>query len=260
MIKKLLGFLFSSLLIIGITQSAYAVTAFTNNWQFDIDGATGAAPEVILEVMDLISPNLVDITTTTGGFSFDNDGIFYSLGHDGALFSYGNGSTLTGAYKFFGTGDPSNGTLTFDGGTFDIFVDRAFAATSGGTKIASFDLVTGNGSIDTLNVPNGDFTIEYVASYIESGYFFTPSGTDMATLALSNVTAFTTTNASVTTLLNSEIEAALIAANGGDLTSEDFFLSSGGQFRINAVPVPSALILLGSGLVGLVGISRRKKS
>ena len=31
-------------------------------------------------------------------------------------------------------------------------------------------------------------------------------------------------------------------------------------FRINSVPVPAAFILFGSGLLGLVGMARRKKS
>ena len=38
------------------------------------------------------------------------------------------------------------------------------------------------------------------------------------------------------------------------------FLTNGASVQVNAVPIPSTLLILGSGLVGLVGIGRKKRN
>ena len=60
--KRMLGFLSSLFLLIGITGSASAYGL--QDWYFDIDGAGGQDAVLISEFFDLVSPNLVDTDYT----------------------------------------------------------------------------------------------------------------------------------------------------------------------------------------------------
>lgn len=266
--KRLLGMLLGLLLIIGMTQSAHAFGY--EDWWFDIDGAGGNAATQIHEYIGITSPNFVD-TEFNGPnlFTFDNVGVVKAIGHDGGL-DLPVGWQLTGIYSFNGNGE-LGADLTFTGGQFDLYVNnsgdwgdmtKGVYGSNNGTHIASFDLDLGSGTLQPSGLPNGDISISYTSSFLAADYFFYADGTtDMAS---NGVMSYTTTNAShitnpVPALAEELLGFAGYVGDPANAPPDDFFLSSGGQFRINPVPVPPALFLLGSGLAALFGI-RRKKS
>lgn len=277
--NKVLTFLLGAAVFFSMSGSA---SAFLNDWYFDIDGAGGAQPKVqIAQWFDLVSPNLVD-TTFTGPdtYTFNNYGVGDFTNYDG----FGNWAAgeVTGIYKFTGTGQ-LDGSVSFDaGGVFDIYVDPAndygaagaaneYLSANDGTRIATFEVVNGWGSVDALGIPNGQFTIVYKATDIQAGYFFAPDGvTDLKDVVDASdvylTWGYTTTNASWVSNVPSTLEQELYdwAATGGyvppasNQPPNDFFLSSNGQFRLDIVPEPTTFLLFGVGLLGLAGISRKK--
>lgn len=50
------------------------------------------------------------------------------------------------------------------------------------------------------------------------------------------------------------------AAYPDDNKAYDFYISSSNEASVTVVPIPAALWLFGSGLIGLIGVARRKKS
>jgi hypothetical protein len=283
--NKLLGLLFSLLLILGVAQSAHAFPL--QNWVFDIEGGSGAT--TIIEFMNIESPNFVDTTTpVNGSFNFVNWGFVESSGHDnlGSTIGYPGSKSLTGKYRLPGDGT-LGGEVNFNNtGTFELWVDAVldygtatstpgapptgpFYGSDNGTLIATFDVISGSGELNSTGLPNGDFSISYQATYLRPGYFFMPDGTTDMSGFTDLVRGYTTTNAShfsdapdgsPVPVSHSELLAyADYSGTPANTPPDDFFLSSSGQFRIDVVPVPPAMILLGSGLAALVGI-RRKNS
>jgi len=278
--KRMLGFLSSLFLLIGITGSASAYGL--QDWYFDIDGAGGQDAVLISEFFDLVSPNLVDTDYTDGAttYNFVNYGVASFYGHDGGSpFPTDGDYQLNAIYTFYGDADLTDGTNSFTGGTFEIWFDDGSGydyATAGdaatyygandGIKIATFDLVSGEGTINPSGIPNGQLTISYEASEILAGYFFSPDMTDLSTLdPISLTLGFSTTNASWVENPSDTVEAELTdyASYGGVVPNNpptDFWLSANGQLRIDIVPEPTTMLLFGIGLLGIAGISRRKVS
>jgi hypothetical protein len=288
--NKLLGMLFSLLLILGVTQSAHSFPLM--NWYFDIEG--GGSDTLIVETMDIDSPNFVDTTFANPGdtsFTFTNYGFVESYGHDnkGSVVGYPGTKTVTGIYTLPGSGT-LGGDVTFNNtGKFYMYVDAVldygtvtssgdgsvgnpfvgpFFGADNGTHIATFDVISGSGQLNPVTgLPNGDFSISYKASYLAPGYFLMPTTKQDMSNFTDNVRGYTTTNASHMQTSSqglSDSQAELLAYAGytgtpANTPPVDFFLSSGGQFRIDVVPVPPAVLLLGSGVAALFGI-RRKNS
>lgn len=131
---------------------------------------------------------------------------------------------------------PLNGVLTAD------------LDTSVGIKLSNI--------MGVMTGPNG--TVEITDGMIDtnpgpnpSGYFdyqITDPGNALAGLALSGTLTFLASeNANI-------LNMSFLQLWGGDITNED----KGMDFRANIVPEPSTMILLGSGLIGLVGWRYRK--
>jgi hypothetical protein len=271
--NKLMGIILGLFLVLMVTGSASAYGL--NDWYFDFDGAGGNAATQINEYLDISSPNLVDTTMTSATtFDFKNYGFVVSRSYDDGP---ANPTNLTAVYTFSGSAE-LGGAINFDSGTLALYLDdfgssyatasdsdSSFYGANDGTPIATFDLVSGSGAILTDGLPNGTFSINYEATNITAGYFFMPDGTtDLSTLDPITLTmGFTTTNASAvgnpTDGLVSELMdyAGLTDVPENDPPT-DFWLASGGQFRINVVPEPTTMILFGVGLLGIAGITRKK--
>lgn len=272
------------LLILGIVAFTSATaSAFLNDWYIDIDGdQTGTSTydaTQISEYLDTVGPSYIINTFTDGTTgTFEDYGAFVSRAHDGgSLYTWGTDAELTGLFYGEGNvdlGTVGSGTIDFTGGTLDIYADLSpdFATSTGtygadnGTLIASFDVITGEGTVDpTTAVPNGEITVEFESTFLADNYWFDEFGNDLSdTDPISWILGFATTNASHVANPEQIVVDELVDDFAGNLTNYtntppgDFIVGTNGQYRLDAVPEPATLLLLGTGLIGLAGASRKK--
>ena len=110
-----------------------------------------------------------------------------------------------------------------------------------------------------------DFNGAYFTSAWNTGLNITVDGLFNNSVIYSSISSFNTDGPTWFNLNFSGIDTLLISASGGVSAG----LGGGGEFwvmdnftyneAISSVPVPAAAWLFGSGLIGLVGIARRKK-
>ena len=180
-------------------------------------------------------------------------------------------STAVGA---FGSGPYGSVTLTQDGDDVDVTVDLRsdlnFVNTGGPHAVFSFN-ATGVTTSDITNVLfNGIANPDY--SIVMSGNN-TPFGTfdfliDCTSTNCQNGAPGQQIDPLTFTVLDA-FEADLVGlSSGGGLTDAYFAADvicisgscNGETGNIGAVPVPAAAWLFGSGLLGLIGVARRKKA
>ncbi|WP_372683950.1 PEP-CTERM sorting domain-containing protein, partial [Desulfosarcina sp.] len=121
-------------------------------------------------------------------------------------------------------------------------------------------------SVNPTGVPNGQITVGFEASFLAPGYWFDENSVDLATLVadpLAFVLGYATTNASYvenpTNLVVNELANEFAGvANPPNDPPFDLFVSTNGQYRLDAVPEPGTMLLLGAGLIGFAAVSRRK--
>lgn len=249
--KSISGLIIGLFMIAGFAQSGYAA-----GWAFDYDGDGNTVNAIgISEFWDVTSPNLVvtdlaDDAAVGTDFNFSNYGIFSVTGAD----SYNTNpafSMLSGEYGFSGTGTLGS-DISFETGVLKLFV--------GSTQIMTLAVQSGEGSINTEGYPNGTISITYTVDALLDGYFYWDDGTTLTAVEAGDALAVTTTNASVIASPVQGLQDELLALAGmtaGQLSDYDFYLSSNGQYRLEPVPVPSAFLLLGFGIIGLVGFRRK---
>jgi len=254
-------------------------SAFLFNWYIDPDGPLG--PDGKIKIDEWL--NTVGLSWTLNNLNqgtFQEWGTFKAVSHGG-----GGGlgtSELTGIANLMGN-LILGGNVTFTGGSLSIYSDStndygasepgAFGSIYGadnGTQIAQWSLLSGSGTVDPSGVPNGQFTTIWTATNLTPGYWFMPDGvTDIATLPSPPIftLGYSTTNASWVQnppLNNAEelyVDYAGSPLSPGSWTNippADLFISGNGQWRIDVVPEPATMLLVGSGLIGLAGLGRRK--
>lgn len=164
---------------------------------------------------------IVEMSGNSAGLAFDSSGNAYYASNDNLLYRW-DAAAIAGAI--------GSGNLTYADGTkladlehgaYDITVDAA-----------GHVIFNGNGSYAYNAIWNGTPGDGYNYDYIGIG-----AG------SYGNWLAFL------------DAEGDVTAVGGGALYQADFYYN--GIAEVNAVPVPAAVWLLGSGFLGLVGIRRR---
>lgn len=256
-----------------------------NNWQFDPTSTAGApAARVISEYWDITGNAFIDLTNGPGTtFSFTEYGVFQSTGSDGGAGWIGEfGREVTAVLSATGVGNYASG-FSFTGGTLSLYADSTFDygsltgvyGANGGTStlLATLSVIPGGGGLVDANgnpVSNGIVTLLSEFTYMAPDTWFLPNGSPMG---LTDTVAFAFTNANPisnpTTTAVKEIicegagatPAGTNCATGTGYTNvaQDYvFVSNNGQFKLNTVPEPGSLALIGLGMLGLAFASRRK--
>jgi len=274
-----IGVLVASMVAALAPTPAFAIS-FLNNWRLDLDGAGGAAPVPITEILDIVGPNYIRNTFTGPGTgTFAEFGAFNSIQHDGGV-PYTGFPLHELTATFQGTGTfILGGPIAFTSGALNVYSDTPpnFSVGDGpagniygandGTLIAQFSLLSGTGTIDAAGVPNGQITTILQATFLDPNVWIAPDGVTPLS-AFEVVFGFSTTNASITTP-TPDIRSEIIQQFAGDpdLAANDvpnrFVVSTNGQFRLatEVVPEPATLTLIGGGLlvIALRTVARKRR-
>lgn len=147
---------------------------------------------------------------------------------------------------------PSNVDFTMDSGSAEIYLDTSpdysFGGDSGfnnGTAILNGTIIGGSGTVinETLGITSIDIMITgYDTSVFDPDTII--AGSSVFTLQLNDgATDFD----GITSVQGHNVDVG-----------EDFLLSADGNLTLTAVPVPAAVWLFGTGLLGLLGMARRR--
>ncbi len=262
-------------LALGVSPAASFSDPFTS-WSLSLDNANKMTVPNYLNVNGI--GYIENTPTGPGSFTFKEYAAFQATTNNFGEFilDYFEGYQLTGS--LYGEGVVNSGQFAFEGGTLDLFVSSSrtygttaddFFGSQSGTKIASFDIVSGSGFTNPDTTPIGSVNTQFESTFLLPGYFFDPYGNDIALqsypiewlFALSNVTA--SYNVPLPGNLRFErFEQALFDSYG--IVAEDdvpfsFYITNSGEFTIGVVPEPSTAFLLGTGLLSLGLIARRRR-
>lgn len=221
---------------------------------------------------------VVNTSDGAGGFNFTDTGVFnFTTKNGGPVLPLGGGQLTMYYHDATGKVIP-DGALSFnDGGLLDVYYNPTatfgssaanhYGATDG-TKIATFTQIAGS-SGSTVNPDgtpsaNGQLSLLFRATSLLAGVWLDSTG---AALPENFTMGFVTSNASqdlsasCVVLANCSIDPNLVTALGGTIPNNapaHFFVNNGGQFKLEAVPEPGSIALVGLGLAAITVMRRRR--
>jgi hypothetical protein len=205
-------------------------------------------PLAMLAVLLLM---LLVTETVNASTSYTFSGSVYAV--DSTLAgSFSNGQTITGSYTVETT------TVGSSGGSDTTFYNSAltsFSATIGGYTVS----LGGSNRIDVVN--NSSYDRYIVETWAPSGSNVASMPVSYLFFSLDDPSGVVLSNSSLplsaSTLNSFTSKSGVIAFGEGDGNRVTFSVNNITQ---SPVPIPGAAWLLGSGLVGLVGLGRKRQS
>ncbi len=225
---------------------------------------------------------LAAIIVSSDEFADDFD---YELYFNEMTIIFEGSGTFTADYDGTTLGDQE---FTFTTGTISIYIDDyesdssefgttsdddSFFGADDGSLVAVFELNDGSGSLQTTSGQKDNVDIWGLSTSLEAGFFFFEGMKDFEDVfnvltstyiqLYTNDTNEVLTDQGIISNLESELAEVMEDGNylnmGGDGTTR-IYVETEGSVEFSVVPEPSAMILLGFGLLGIAGIARKKIS
>lgn len=210
-----------------------------------------------LSILDADNTNLI-FQDTNGDFAhayFAFEGLTgtitnYDNGADGLDTTLANYSSSTGNAL---ADDSWDLAFTPGVGTLAIYLDDNIDPTDGALELATFSLLAGDGSSPefVLGEAEGQFGLIGGFQTVLNNFWSFTDGTDFDD--------WLTTYGVNSIIMTSFNLGATFQGVSDDGINLQFDVLNEGSFKISAIPEPTTMLLFGAGLLGLAGVSRKKK-